>query len=757
MADPPSGSPSDRRVHFAWALLAALYVCAFLFNHVEHYAALLLVLAVPAALVSGISARAGVILVAGTPALDSFAIIATEPQVVTVFQVVLVAALAGAVWRFARKPRARAIRITTWDLGILLFLLATVISLPFSHAFAVSAVGVVETAVLVGMYLFLSVMASERASWEDLTLAVILTSGFSAIVAIGQAVVPRFPVPLLESHATGNAAIGSRVSGFFANPNSLALMLVLATVLAVEAAIRSASAARRISYGLVSVICAVGLAVTYSREAFVGLAVAVVALVLFASRTARARLAAFLVLVVVAGALLALPGVRDRARSILGFASDPSAMDRVYLSEVSLKMFADHPLTGIGMSAFMASYPSYKDARVTISPVPNGHQLPFDIPAQTGVVGLLAELLMVGALVLVISKAPGLARERMPVAGIAAALAFFVMSFVNQFYFAESFWITLALVGAIFRGVPIPPVLFARATPTGTSGRDPFVSILTPSFNQAPWLADNLHSVACQTYPNIEHIVMDGGSADGSVGILRAAGESVRWRSERDHGQSHAVNKAFAESLGEIIGWINSDDAYFDCRVVEDVVAFFTSHPDVDVVYGHCLQTTADGHAIQVLWAPRFDPELLLVVDPQMQPATFVRRSALAAPMLDESFDFAMDYELWLRLASRGHKFARLDRIVAIDRHQSERKSSTIKDIHTDDLGRLNAMYGLRASREWDRRRTAFYVRQRVMGALLIPRIRPAATAFDSPPDMKSGLLRRQVMTRRSDWPDEYR
>jgi glycosyltransferase involved in cell wall biosynthesis len=120
----------------------------------------------------------------------------------------------------------------------------------------------------------------------------------------------------------------------------------------------------------------------------------------------------------------------------------------------------------------------------------------------------------------------------------------------------------------------------------------PLVSILTPSFNQAAFLPDNLRSVECQTYARVEHIVIDGSSTDGSVEILQDAGDSVRWRSEPDEGQADAVNKAFRESQGEMIGWLNSDDAYFDCRVIEDAVAYFLSHPDVDAVYGHCLQIT---------------------------------------------------------------------------------------------------------------------------------------------------------------------
>ena len=285
----------------------------------------------------------------------------------------------------------------------------------------------------------------------------------------------------------------------------------------------------------------------------------------------------------------------------------------------------------------------------------------------------------------------------------------------------------------------------------------PSVSILTPSFNQAAFLTDNLRSVARQTYPNVEHIVMDGGSTDDSAGILRDAGGPVEWKSEPDKGQSDAVNKAFRQSRGDIIGWLNSDDAYFDGSVLEDVVAYFLSHPDVDVAYGHCLQTTGDGTAIQVLWAPRFDPELQKAVNLQMQPSTFVRRRALSDPMLDASFHFAMDYELWLRLASQGRRFGRIDRILSIDRQQLERKSATIKDVNFADLERLRPMYDLHLGPEYDRQRTMFYVRQRLMGAPLIPSIRAENVAFTPSPDLKSGLWRRQIGSRRTHWPKELK
>ena len=257
----------------------------------------------------------------------------------------------------------------------------------------------------------------------------------------------------------------------------------------------------------------------------------------------------------------------------------------------------------------------------------------------------------------------------------------------------------------------------------------PLVSVLTPSFNQAAWLPGNLASVACQTYPNVEHVVVDGGSTDGSVEILSAADDSVVWRSEPDEGQSDAVNKAFALSSGEIIGWVNSDDAYFDCRVIEDVVAYFGRHPDVDVVYGHCAQVDEAGAIIWMIWVPWFIRRALRVTNFIGQPVAFVRRRALSEPMLDASYHFAMDYDLWLRLDAQGRKFKRLNRITAIDRHQRSRKSETIKDVHRADLERLTQ--GERRADPPAKRLLSwlFYTWRRVMGALLIPRI-PHDLAF---------------------------
>jgi glycosyltransferase involved in cell wall biosynthesis len=212
------------------------------------------------------------------------------------------------------------------------------------------------------------------------------------------------------------------------------------------------------------------------------------------------------------------------------------------------------------------------------------------------------------------------------------------------------------------------------------------VSVLTPSFEQARWLEDNLRSIEAQTYMPIEHVVVDGGSTDGSVRILEnRSREGLIWASEPDNGQSDAINRAFARSSGEIIGWLNSDDAYFSSDVVARAVEVFERHPDIGVVYGHAALVNGDGMLLHVLWTPTFAPAVLRAYNLICQPTVFVRRSVLGRPdFVDVAFDYSMDRELLLHLARRT-RFFRLNRIVAIDRHHGQRKSLTRPDLAAND------------------------------------------------------------------------
>lgn len=285
--------------------------------------------------------------------------------------------------------------------------------------------------------------------------------------------------------------------------------------------------------------------------------------------------------------------------------------------------------------------------------------------------------------------------------------------------------------------------------------KQPLVSILTPSYNQAAFIGDALGSVAKQTYPSIEHIVMDGGSTDDTVSVLKAAGATVTWTSEKDRGQGHAVNKAFAISNGGIIGWINSDDALFDTRVVEDVVTYFDVHPDIDVVFGHAARVTAEGRIVRILHVAQFSYRHLLWECFLVQPAVFMRRSAVEDTFLNEEFQFAMDWELWLRLAQT-HKFGRINRVLAVDRTHGERKIKTWLAVLDADMEVLGGMYGVARPKDGDLVHRYHVVKSRLAGAIDI--LRPIAPlAFSGPQDSKWTLLRRQVASRSARWPEEYR
>lgn len=254
---------------------------------------------------------------------------------------------------------------------------------------------------------------------------------------------------------------------------------------------------------------------------------------------------------------------------------------------------------------------------------------------------------------------------------------------------------------------------------------DMLVSILTPSLNQRIWLADNLASIAAQSYRAIEQIVIDGGSTDGTVALL-TAGSSHRliWESEPDRGQSHALNKALAKSSGEIIGWVNADDGYIDRRSVEWVVACFRQHPDIDVVYGHSLLIGPTNTVLQVLWTPPYARLLTHYVTPFYQPAVFIRRSVLADGFVDESLDFVMDFDLWRRLWGE-HRFRRIPLFVGLERHQPYRK------VYSPAYRQERAEYFARYIPERDRlahrlARMAFAATERLTGLVMEEHVRRA-------------------------------
>lgn len=185
--------------------------------------------------------------------------------------------------------------------------------------------------------------------------------------------------------------------------------------------------------------------------------------------------------------------------------------------------------------------------------------------------------------------------------------------------------------------------------------KTPLVSIITPSFNQAAFLEETIQSVLSQDYPNLEYLIVDGGSTDGSREIIARYQERLAWWvSERDQGQTDAINKGFARARGEILAWLNSDDTYLP-GALSAAVASFQEHPEVGMVYGDANLIDAGGQVIGKFPARATDYRRLRrghVHIPQ-QSAFFRADLWREVGPLDPTFFFAMDYDLWVRLARR--------------------------------------------------------------------------------------------------------
>jgi glycosyltransferase involved in cell wall biosynthesis len=178
----------------------------------------------------------------------------------------------------------------------------------------------------------------------------------------------------------------------------------------------------------------------------------------------------------------------------------------------------------------------------------------------------------------------------------------------------------------------------------------PLVSIITPSFNQGRFIAETIESVLGQTYDNIEYIVMDGGSTDETLEVLKRYEDRLRWISEPDSGQSDAINKGMALAKGEILAYLNSDDL-IEPEAVAQAVAFFSQNPDADMVYGEAVYIDEESR-VTGDYPTKSNPRDSLVYDCVIcQPAAFWRRSvARRLGPFDEALHYAMDYEYWLRM-----------------------------------------------------------------------------------------------------------
>ncbi|MCB7128705.1 MAG: glycosyltransferase [Candidatus Brocadiales bacterium] len=226
------------------------------------------------------------------------------------------------------------------------------------------------------------------------------------------------------------------------------------------------------------------------------------------------------------------------------------------------------------------------------------------------------------------------------------------------------------------------------------------ITIVTPSLNQAAFIEEALWSVKNLNYPALEHIVVDGASTDDTLGILKnntdsPGWEHLRWVSEPDNGQSDALNKGFRKATGDIVGWLNSDDRYRPgCFAA--VVEAFQNDPEVDVLYGDYTWISENGRVWQIRREIEFSRFVLQYHRVLYIPATatfFRRRIFDEGNFIDTQFNYAMDYEFFLRLARKGYLFKHIPHLLADFRWHPQSKTGSAASKQLQEHDRIAQMY----------------------------------------------------------------
>ena len=223
----------------------------------------------------------------------------------------------------------------------------------------------------------------------------------------------------------------------------------------------------------------------------------------------------------------------------------------------------------------------------------------------------------------------------------------------------------------------------------------PKISIITPSFNQGQYIEETILSILNQNYPNIEYIIIDGGSTDNTIEVLKKYDKNITyWISERDNGQSEALNKGLKKATGEIIYWLNSDDLLLP-DAFNKVVQYFESNKDIDFVNGYMLVIDKNSNilfSLFILKQRRFYARRGIYY--VTQPSMFFRRKIFdTIGLLKEDFHAQMDKELLIRIFESNFKIGELKKIIAAFRYHEASKSILSTEIWIEDTLKLLKIY----------------------------------------------------------------
>jgi glycosyltransferase involved in cell wall biosynthesis len=261
----------------------------------------------------------------------------------------------------------------------------------------------------------------------------------------------------------------------------------------------------------------------------------------------------------------------------------------------------------------------------------------------------------------------------------------------GSLYFWRIVGLTLPKIGRLHHYSPRPLRVPRAYLRTAAPPNPPRISIVTPSFQQGRYVERTIFSVVNQQYPDLEYVVQDGGSTDGTLDVLERFDEELtRWISKPDLGQADAINRGFQRTTGEIMAWLNSDDLLLPGTLAY-VARYFARHRDVDVVYGNRRLIDENDGEIGVWVLPKHDDAMLTNVDYVPQETLFWRRRIWesAGGRIDPSFNYALDWDLLLRFREAGAKIVRLPRFLGAFRVHDEQKTTAQDALGIAECDRL--------------------------------------------------------------------
>lgn len=282
------------------------------------------------------------------------------------------------------------------------------------------------------------------------------------------------------------------------------------------------------------------------------------------------------------------------------------------------------------------------------------------------------------------------------------------------------------------------------------NSRNPLVSIITPSFNQGNFIKDTILSVKNQDYPTLEHIIIDGGSADQTINILKKYEDSynMKWISEPDEGQTDAILKGLELSKGNIATWLNSDDLYVYKDSISSVVKAFNNWPEVKIIYGHAIKINSENKIMRIKVVPEFSYERLKHYDFIIQPSCFWRNEIHREQKLNLSLNYSMDYEYWLRLG-KDYKWRRIKKIISADRNYPGRKIISYREESSKETRRLRKEFNVKENKAINFKRKLILGVERIKGLAFIPEImtQPLRNfAFDVKRDNLFSFIKNQLI-----------